>query len=63
MGLDLIRNNFILAAFESFSFCRFIKLGVTADSLEGMYTKAHKAIRADPAPKPVAKVRNVIIKG
>ena len=30
---------------------RFIKNGVTADSMEGMYTKAHAAIRADPSPK------------
>ena len=30
---------------------RFIKNGVTADSMEGMYKKAHAAIRADPAPK------------
>jgi large subunit ribosomal protein L5e len=29
-------------------FSSFIKAGVTADSLEGMYTKAHAAIRADP---------------
>merc|ERR1711997_59284 len=32
-------------------FSRFIKNGVTADSMEGMYTKAHAAIRADPSPK------------
>merc|ERR1712079_579610 len=32
-------------------FSRFIKNGVTADSMEGMYKKAHAAIRADPAPK------------
>merc|ERR1719402_159059 len=29
-------------------FSRFIKLGVTSDELEGMYKKAHAAIRADP---------------
>ena len=34
---------------------RFIKLGVTADSLEGMYKKCHAAIRADPALKSAAK--------
>merc|ERR1712183_696957 len=28
-------------------FSRFIKHGLTADSLEGMYKKAHSAIRAD----------------
>jgi len=32
-------------------FSRYIKLGVTADSIEAMYTNAHKAIRADPSPK------------
>jgi len=31
-------------------FSKFIKLGLTGDSLEGMYKKAHEAIRADPAP-------------
>merc|ERR1712203_717060 len=33
-------------------FSRFIKNGVTADSMEGMYKKAHAAIRADPSPRP-----------
>merc|ERR1712174_156464 len=32
-------------------FSRFLKNGVTADSMEGMYKKAHAAIRADPSPK------------
>merc|ERR1711937_1017867 len=32
-------------------FSRFLKNGVTADSMEGMYQKAHAAIRADPSPK------------
>merc|ERR1712173_171487 len=36
-------------------FSRFIKNGVTADSMEGMYKKAHAAIRADPAHKPSGK--------
>jgi len=31
-------------------FSGYIKLGVTADSIEAMYTNAHKAIRADPSP-------------
>jgi len=31
-------------------FSKFIKLGLTGDSLEGMYKKAHEAIRADPTP-------------
>jgi len=35
-------------------FSRFIKNGVTADSMEGMYKKAHAAIRADPAQKAKA---------
>jgi len=41
-------------------FSRFIKNGVTADSMEGMYKKAHAAIRADPSPK--AKVDKKIEK-
>merc|ERR1711887_161992 len=41
-------------------FSRFIKLGVTADSIEGMYKKAHAAIRADPSPK--AKVEKQVTK-
>jgi len=36
-------------------FSRFIKLGVTADSMEGMYKKAHAAIRADPSHKSTGK--------
>merc|ERR1712150_96909 len=36
-------------------FSRFIKLGITADSIEGMYKKAHAAIRADPARATAAK--------
>ena len=39
---------------------RFIKNGVTADSMEGMYKNAHAAIRADPSPK--AKVDKKIEK-
>merc|ERR1712223_2377707 len=35
-------------------FSRFLKNGVTADSMEGMYKKAHAAIRADPAAKAKA---------
>jgi large subunit ribosomal protein L5e len=31
-------------------FSRYIAKGVTADSLEGVYKKAHAAIRADPSP-------------
>jgi len=36
-------------------FSRFIKAGIKADDLEGMYAKAHAAIRADPEAKPKAK--------
>jgi len=31
-------------------FSRYIKNGITAEGVEAMYTKAHKAIRADPSP-------------
>merc|ERR1712025_1071702 len=39
-------------------FGAFIKNGVTADDMEGMYTKAHAAIRKDPlrAKKPEKKI-------
>jgi len=39
-------------------FGAFIKQGVTADDMEGMYTKAHAAIRKDPlrAKKPEKKI-------
>ncbi|PNF33236.1 60S ribosomal protein L5 [Cryptotermes secundus] len=30
-------------------FSKYIKLGIEADSIEGIYKKAHEAIRADPA--------------
>merc|ERR1719402_416423 len=33
----------------------YIKLGITADSIEEMYTKAHAAIREDPEHKPKPK--------
>jgi len=35
-------------------FGRYIKLGVSPDSIEAMYQKAHAAIRADPTPKAKA---------
>merc|ERR1712233_31057 len=41
-------------------FSRYIKNGVTPDSIEGMYQKAHAAIRADPTPK--AKVEKKVTK-
>ncbi|KAJ1642186.1 60S ribosomal protein L5 [Coemansia asiatica] len=36
-------------------FSRYINAGVSADDLEDMYASAHKAIRADPSPKPTEK--------
>lgn len=36
-------------------FSQFIKNGVTADSIEGMYKKCHAAIRKSPESKPPAK--------
>lgn len=41
-------------------FSRFIKNGVTAESMEDMYKKAHSAIREDPSPK--AKVERQVKK-
>ena len=40
-------------------FSKFIKEGVTSDSLEKMYRDAHAAIRADPgrAPKPAKEIK------
>merc|ERR1712114_126613 len=36
-------------------FSRYIKLGVTPDSIEGVYKKAHAAIRANPGHVKKAK--------
>ncbi|KAG9510399.1 Glutaryl-CoA dehydrogenase, mitochondrial, partial [Fragariocoptes setiger] len=36
-------------------FARYIKLGLTADTLEEMYRKAHAAIRANPDPEKLEK--------
>jgi len=36
-------------------FSQYVKEGITADTIEEMYTKAHAAIRADPAAKPTEK--------
>jgi len=36
-------------------FSKYIKLGVAADSIEGLYKKAHEAIRKDPEHKKTAK--------
>lgn len=33
-------------------FSKFIKLGIGSDDLEGIYTKAHEAIRTNPEPAP-----------
>ena len=55
--LDLIllssplANTFLSSSALLILLFRFIKNGVTADSMEGMYKNAHAAIRADPSPK------------
>jgi large subunit ribosomal protein L5e len=36
-------------------FSRYIKSGITPDKIEGIYKNAHKAIRANPAPKAKAE--------
>jgi len=36
-------------------FSQYIKEGITSDTIEEMYTKAHAAIRADPSVKAVGK--------
>lgn len=36
-------------------FSRYIKNGIDSEGIEEMYTKAHAAIRADPASKPAEK--------
>lgn len=36
-------------------FSQYLKNGVDAEAIEGMYKKAHAAIRADPVAKPAAK--------
>ena len=43
-------------------FSRFIKEGITADKVEGMYKAAHAAIRADPNKKLVKKDKKVFPK-
>lgn len=40
-------------------FSQYIKHGITADAIEGMYKKAHEAIRADPTFTPVEKKNDV----
>jgi large subunit ribosomal protein L5e len=42
-------------------FSRYIKLGITPDELEGIYTSAHAAIRAEPDTKPVQKDRTKLV--
>lgn len=36
-------------------FSQYIKAGISADDLQGMYEKAHEAIRQDPAPEKEKK--------
>jgi len=43
-------------------FSRFIKEGIGSDSLEGIYKKAHSAIRANPEPLKKVKDESKIIK-
>lgn len=43
-------------------FSKYIKLGINADDLEPMYTKAHEAIRADPTRKSTEKDKSKIVK-
>nr|CAG4638602.1 EOG090X09YS [Cyclestheria hislopi] len=43
-------------------FSQYIKLGITPDAVEGMYKKAHEAIRADPEFKKVEKDPSKITK-
>jgi len=43
-------------------FSRFIKEGVTADSLEAMYKKAHNSIRANPEPLKKTKDASKVTK-
>jgi len=43
-------------------FSKFIKLGITPDELEEMYTKAHKAIRANPEHKKKEPRANIVKK-
>ncbi|KAK9498775.1 hypothetical protein O3M35_003338 [Rhynocoris fuscipes] len=38
-------------------FSKYIKLGITADSIEELYKKAHASIRADPTHKKVEKTK------
>lgn len=38
-------------------FSQYEKLGISAGDLEGMYTKAHEAIRADPSRKNTSKAQ------
>lgn len=38
-----------------FQFSQYIKNGITADRIEGIYEKAHAAIREDPSAKPKPK--------
>jgi large subunit ribosomal protein L5e len=49
------------AAFKR-QFSRFIKAGIGSDSLEGIYKKAHSAIRANPEPLKKTKDASKIIK-
>ncbi|XP_074655857.1 large ribosomal subunit protein uL18-like [Tubulanus polymorphus] len=43
-------------------FSRYIKNGLTADSIEGLYTKAHQAIREDPSHTKKEKTKEGKVK-
>merc|ERR1712013_638710 len=57
-GLDIPHSEKRFPGYDSEA--KSLKLGVTPDSIEGMYTKAHAAIRADPSSK--AKVDKKVTK-
>jgi large subunit ribosomal protein L5e len=43
-------------------FSQYIKLGITADDIEGIYKQAHATIRARPEHKPLEKDRSKLVK-
>lgn len=49
---------------ESFKkqFSKYVELGITPDSIEGIYSKAHDLIRSDPSPKLTEKDSNIASK-
>lgn len=43
-------------------FSKYIALGIGPEDIEGIYKKAHEAIRADPSRKPSTKDRSKVVK-